>query len=330
MPVNVNLPKDYWERLAAMYSNPQDGGGQAPPGNPAPQDPRVTYTPDGIARQPGYFNPTNPYDTGRPNESNRERNGGAGGSLNGWDYDNGRPMPGAVLGEDGLYVLGGGSGGGGGGAATINNPYYQQLQSLLTAQGSAEAANFRNMIQQALIGYGLIPEKFNDKFGALDALTKSLIAKNTESGISTYARLLEDKRHGVKDLMNRLNARGLRRSGARGFGLRKNQLTADRALADSLQGLMQYINNAYGTYTGNEYQRQMQLLQAAMQYASGSSGSTVAPGGGGSSSFSPYVYNSQQAAGFNQGAASGAFDWFAPLANTNPIGGSGGGTFRAM
>lgn len=248
-------------------------GDNPPPQSSSPLEPQVTYTPDGIPRQPGFMNPYNPYDTGRPGESNRERNGGMGGKVDGWDYDNGRPMPGAQMDENGMYILGGGGPGGSG--AGIANPYYNQLQSMLNAQGSAEAANFRNAIQQALIGFGLTPENFNDKFGALDPLTKELIAKNTQSGISTYARWLEAKQQGVKGLMNRLNARGLRRSGARGFGLRKNQLTADRNLADSLQGLMQYINGQYSAYTSSEYQRQMQLLMAAMQYASGSYGSTT-------------------------------------------------------
>jgi len=79
--------------------------------------PAVTYTPNGIPRQPGFFNPTNPYDTGRHGEKNRELNGGRGGKMEWWDYDRGMPKPGVALGADGLYRGPGGGGGGGGGSS---------------------------------------------------------------------------------------------------------------------------------------------------------------------------------------------------------------------
>lgn len=175
------------------------------------------------------------------------------------------PMPG-----QGQQQNPGGPGGPGGGPG----PYYNQLESLYRAQGAAEAASMRSAIQQMLIGMGLVPEGFTDKFGALDNTTKALIDKNTKTGISTYARLLEQKQEGIKNLINRLNARGLRRSGARGYGLRKNQLGADRNLADVLSRLMGDIGGMYSQYTGNEYARQAALIAAAMNSSAGSWGSS--------------------------------------------------------
>lgn len=162
----------------------------------------------------------------------------------------------------------------------MNNPYYDQLASMYRAQGAAEAAGMRDSIRQMLIGMGLVPEGFSDKFGALDDATRALINKNTATGISTYARLNEQKSMGLKDLINRLNSRGLRRSGARGYGLRKNQLAYDRNLSDVLSQLMQQVGGMYSNYSANEYARQAALIQAAMNYWTGSSGSTQNPNGG--------------------------------------------------
>jgi len=158
----------------------------------------------------------------------------------------------------------------GNGGGAYNNPYYDQLASMYRAQGAAEAAGMRDSIRQMLIGLGLAPANFQDKFGALDPTTRALIQKNTDTGISTYARLNEQKGLGIKDLINRLNARGLRRSGARGYGLRKNQLNYDRNLSDVISQLMQQVGGMYSGYSQNEYARQAALIQAAMNYYGGS------------------------------------------------------------
>lgn len=213
-----------------------------------------------------------------------------------------------------------GGGGGGGGGGGNSNPYYDQLASMYRAQGAAEAAGMRDSIRQMLIGMGLVPEGFQDKFGALDDATRALINKNTETGISTYARLNEQKKLGLKDLINRLNSRGLRRSGARGYGLRKNQLNYDRNLSDVLSQLMQQVGGMYSNYSANEYARQAALIQAAMNYYSGGGGSSYTPGPSSFNTGNPLadsIYNSSYGVGA---------DWFAPLANSNlGNGGSGGG-----
>lgn len=142
----------------------------------------------------------------------------------------------------------------------------------------------RDSIRQMLIGMGLVPGGFQDKFGALDDTTRELIKKNTDTGISTYARLNEQKSMGIKDLINRLNARGLRRSGARGYGLKRNQTAYDRNLNDVMSQLMQQVGSMYGNYSANEYARQAALIMAAMNSYSGGGGSSYTPGPSGGSS----------------------------------------------
>ena len=170
-----------------------------------------------------------------------------------------------------------GAPGGGGG------PWYDQMRSLFQAQSQGEQANLRSAIQQMLIGMGLVPQGFDDKFGALDDTTKALIQKNTDTGISTYARLLEGKKDNLRDITSRLTSRGLRRSGARGNAMRRGQLGFDRNLSDFMSQLMGDIGNKYGQFSMNEYQRQLGLINAAMSNWSnwsspGSGGPSASPG----------------------------------------------------
>ncbi len=199
----------------------------------------------------------------------------------------------------GPQVLSMGGGPGPGSFDPTSNPFYQQMVSRVNASGAAQAASTRAAIQQALIAFGLVPEGFNDTMGALDDTTKALIEKNTSTGISGYARLLEAKKEGIKDLVNRTTARGLRRSGARGAGLRKNQLGADRQLADSLAALQSQIGGYYGQYAQSEADRQNQLASTlasiySYYYGSGGGYQPYAPpssGGGGSSGYGGGGYN---------------------------------------
>lgn len=74
----------------------------------------ITYTPNGVPRQRGYFDPKNLHDTGRAGERNAELGGGGKNTMAGWDYDAGRPRSGAVKQSDGVWTLPGQGGGGGG------------------------------------------------------------------------------------------------------------------------------------------------------------------------------------------------------------------------
>lgn len=175
-------------------------------------------------------------------------------------------------------------GGGGNGFNPGANPYYQQMKSLLDAQNVGDAASMRDSIRQMLIAMGVVPEGFKDQMGVINDPTLELIKKNTQAGLSTQAQLDEQKLMGIKNAINRLSARGLRRSGARGHALRKNQLAYDRNRSDVMSRLMQQIGGMYQGYNSNVYGRQAQLINMAMQLAqqySGSYGSTYGGGGGG-------------------------------------------------
>lgn len=221
----------------------------------------------------------------------------------------------------------------------VSDPFYNQMKSFLQAQSAGDLANTKAAIQKALIAYGLVPATgFDDKLGALDEATKNLVAKNTESGISYYARLLEQKRDNLRSINSRLSASGLRRSGAKGYKLRRSQLDADRAFQDSLSELLGQIGNMYSGYAGNEANRQMQLLQA-LQNSQGNfwsgAGSSVggsSVGGGGGSLPLSYLRDNAAAAAAPQLASGGFLS-----IGSGSLGGSlppttfgGGGGFRAM
>ena len=189
----------------------------------------------------------------------------------------------------GAVKSGGGGSAAGGSYSTggSSDPYVQQIKSMLQAQSAGDAASTKAMLQKMLIGFGMVPEGFEDKLGVLDDLTKSLVAKNTETGISQYARLLQAKGDNTKALIGRLSATGMRRSGTRGAKLRKGQLEYDRLLSDSLNEVLDRIGAAYGNYTSGEQSRQMQMLAALQNsqgnYWSGAGSSqqqAAAPGGG--------------------------------------------------
>lgn len=146
-----------------------------------------------------------------------------------------------------------------------SDPYYQQIASQIGAARDSDAAQRRQNIQQSLIAFGMVPEGLKDQYGDVDQGTRDAIAKNTSSGISTYARLLDARRESQTALKNRLNAHGLFRSGAKGHGLRKSQLDFDRSLADVMAQLMGNINSFNSSYANNELARQQALASALAQ-----------------------------------------------------------------
>lgn len=161
-----------------------------------------------------------------------------------------------------------------------SDPYYQQMLSLTQAQSMADAAARREAVQKALISFGLVPEGFQDRYRDISDLTRQLAQKNTVSGISTYARLLQSRKDTIRNLINALTARGLRRSGAKGFGLNRAQLSYDQNFSDALNSLLSFVQNAYSTFSQSEYSRQMALLQAlqqASEYYVPSTGAGIGP-----------------------------------------------------
>jgi hypothetical protein len=172
---------------------------------------------------------------------------------------------------------GGAPGGGGGGGGGSSNPYYQQYQASIQAAQAADMADTKSQLQQLLIQFGLVPEGFQDKMGALDETIRQLIAKNTESGISQYARLLEGKGDAQRETLGQLGSKGLLRSGARGKALRKGDLNFERTFADSIAAVMGNANSLQSGYAGREMGRQNSLAQYLAQIM----GSMRSFGGGG-------------------------------------------------
>jgi hypothetical protein len=132
-------------------------------------------------------------------------------------YDSeGRPLDAIPGGNEWTAGLpgarGGGSapGGAGGGSALFGNPYYGQYQSAVQAEGAADLADTKAAIQQLLVQFGYIPGDYQDKLGSLDDTIRQLIAKNTESGISQYARMLEAKGDSLRETTSRLGPGRLR------------------------------------------------------------------------------------------------------------------------
>ena len=207
-----------------------------------------------------------------------------------------------------------------------SDPYYRQVAANVASQGAAEAGSTRDSIRQALIQYGLVPRNFQDKLGALDDTTRSLIGKATESGVSVHARLLEQRQQAIRDLVTRLTARGLRRSGAKGYGLRKKQLDFDRQQSDAMNQLLGNVNSMYLNYGMGEFGRQQQLANAFGQIFQNFSGGG---GGGGSSNFGPLSPTPGQYADLTAGrtgiSAGPLPDLFGGRRS-----GSGGGTVRAF
>jgi hypothetical protein len=166
-------------------------------------------------------------------------------------------LPGA-RGGDSQYSMGGG------GSASGNpaDAFTRQLQSLLQSQSIAERADTRGAIQQALISYGVVPQGFKDEFGALDDTTRALIQKNMDTGIAGYARMQDAHQDRERSMLADLSSRGLRRSGAKGYLGRRNQLDWDRQSADASAALLQSVGGMQKGFANSEMQRKMQLLQA--------------------------------------------------------------------
>ena len=143
--------------------------------------------------------------------------------------------------------------------------YTRQLQSMLQAQSAGQSADTKAAIQQALIAYGLVPQGFKDEFGALDPTTQALIQKNTDTGISGYARLLEGQKDAETSLINRLGAKGLAAPAAKGYLQRRGQLNFDRQSQDAISALLSNVGGLKRSFADAEQNRQMQMLQALFQ-----------------------------------------------------------------
>ena len=144
----------------------------------------------------------------------------------------------------------------------LNSPWYQQVVAANNAAAAADAANRKSSIQTMLTQFGLIPQGFQDKYGDIDQTTRGLIDANTKSGISTVARMKEGLTDELRSSSRRLASKGLRRSGARGYNMRRSQLTYDRNFSDAISKLLGSAQGVYSGYASGEYNRQLGLSSA--------------------------------------------------------------------
>ncbi len=260
------------------------------------------YTPNGALIEEGYYS-DNPFDTGRSGERNAELFGGGKNTQTGWDYEARAPIGGATQGGNGEWYLGGGGGGGGGAPPSsadlfqmaIKSPWYQQALAGTEAAGAADSAARRAAIQQVLVQFGQVPGGFADKYGDIDDTTRNLATQNTSSGISAVARLKQALADTQRTGGRQLAAKGLRRSGARGYQMRRNQLGYDQSYSDAVNSLLGGVNKTYGDFAQGEFARSQSLAQA-LQAAIGNMSSWYTPRSGGSSGGRPPPYSGSQPA----------------------------------
>lgn len=236
--------------------------------------PQVTYTPNGVPRQPGYYNAENPYDTGRHGEQNRELNQGRGGKLNGWDYDTGKPASGVTLGNDGLYQLGGGGGGGGGGGIPNMGIYrqYQTEAKLAYDQALARIKQQRGTLMQQ---YGFTAD-VNDKSGTFENVRLDPYNQfgQVRTMLNRQALSLDDVRN---QAIGRHITGGLARQGER--GLRYLHGAESQALGSQFsQGMYELL----GLQQDAEARYRRALLDAELEALRNAIANGLWSGGGGS------------------------------------------------
>lgn len=184
-----------------------------------------------------------------------------------YEYDSeGRPLSAIPGGNDWTPGLPGARGGnspsGGGGGGGGYNPYFAQQQAAIEAQRAAAAADRKATIKDLLIAFGMVPEGFEDPYGDIDQTTRDLAKAKTDSGLSAVARMREALQLGQRDSSRDLTSRGLRRSGDRGFQMRKNQLAFDRNYTDAIAQVLGGARGIYSSFAQGEFARQSQLAQA--------------------------------------------------------------------
>lgn len=152
------------------------------------------------------------------------------------------------------------------------NPALDAYKALLDAQSVADRESRNAAIRRALIMFGQIPDNFgytglsqSDLGQIIDPTTKELAAKNTESKLSTVARLLDWNSQQQRSIKNQLAAKGVYRSGETGYQLGQQQTRYTQNEYDAYQQLVDYLAGAQTAFVQAENARQRALLE----YASG-------------------------------------------------------------
>ena len=145
-----------------------------------------------------------------------------------------------------------------------NNPFYQATKGQLTAQGIADKASRDAAMRRAVIEFGFIPDLAPGALDpatlkalshVVDPTTRELARKNTEAGLSIWARLQDALSQTQKRVVDSLGARGMFRSGETGYGLGRAQLQADQERSDAMMRTLDYLAGVQSAFTQSERQR---------------------------------------------------------------------------
>lgn len=164
------------------------------------------------------------------------------------------------------------------------NPYLQAANANRNAESIADKADRDARIRRAIIDFGYVPPNLVD-FGqggpglpspqdpnvqdisypgqdqagqVIDATTRELAGKNTTSGMSIWARLLDAAKIQSRDVVNAVGARGMFRSGETAYGLGRADLAANQGKYDAIKGLNDYIAGVQAAWAQAERLRQQQ------------------------------------------------------------------------
>lgn len=173
--------------------------------------------------------------------------------------------------------------------AALSDPLYLQGQADFRASQQASDAARREAIRRYYIEGGFDLQNFNDPYGDINQETKLLGKKNTEAGLSTYARIQKAYVDAIRKMKQNLAARGMLQSGELGFGVQQNELTDRQNLADATSKLMDSFAAARNQYISQQMAAQQNLQGILAQIyqqnrqqqpyysGGGSSGPSLAP-----------------------------------------------------
>lgn len=153
------------------------------------------------------------------------------------------------------------------------NAGFLALQGQYGAEHISDAASRDAALRRALIDFGmavdpsqLSPDAAEALRGVLDPQTRTLIDKNTASGMSILARLNQNAADTRKNVVDSIAGRQMTRTGETGYGLRRAQMQADQQRYDATKQVLDYIAGVQAGFVEAERQR-LAALEAARQKA---------------------------------------------------------------
>ena len=202
-----------------------------------------------------------------------------------------------------------------------NDPFQRQLEADLSAESASDSANRKVAIDKALAQFGMVPD-FLSQAGSLglnpdtlkflqsdvDQSTRDLANKNTQEGLSIYARLQKQNQDNIRNIKRALAARGMAASGESGHQLGEEALRFKQDMTDNEQKLLDYITGVVSAFTQAERGRTrdkanglMSATERALQLygMSGDGGSSSAGGGAGPLQYSSGAQSELASRGFS-------------------------------